>query len=336
MPSKVIVLVPGGLGTRLSLDKVKVWDSDLSGTRMLINPSLLDPWLDLDAGGLLSIYDDLIQFLVTNGGYTVDTDLFPWGFDWRLGMEANALALAQFANALVLGGKKILFIAHSSGCMVVRWALHMDTPSNIGVPLIDNSIVEQVVAAGPPMLGIPSAFKDMIEMPRLNDLFDALYFLVKLVFPTLAAQVSEPLNRTLMGVTAQLEMLPPNMITMLQGGKNPPAPIYGVFDWRGWPSELKSARDAAQATTQRQRTTPWGTVPCTIIAGTNNQTATGYVLDAQDHYHSDLSTTPIGDDSVLLSSALAYCSTAAPVIVSERHRTLLDDPVARTFLQTVM
>jgi len=121
----------------------------------------------------------------------------------------------------------------------------------------------------------------------------------------------------------------------LKGGKNPPAPIYGVFDWTGWPSELKSARDAAEAATLKQRSTPWGGVPCTIVAGNQQQTATGYVLDAQDHYQSDLSTTPLGDDSVLVSSALAYCSTADQLFVGERHRTLLDDPATRARLQGV-
>src|SRR5262249_38398253 len=158
MPGKVIVLVPGGLGTRLSLDGMEVWNSDFSGVRMLINASLLDPWLSLGVGDLLDIYDDLINnFLVANQGYTVGTDLFLFGFDWRLGMEANALALANFVNGLALGGKKVLFIAHSSGCMVVRWALHMGTVNNPNIPLINNAIVDRVVAAGPPMLGIPSA-----------------------------------------------------------------------------------------------------------------------------------------------------------------------------------
>jgi hypothetical protein len=37
-----------------------------------------------------------------------------------------------------------------------------------------------------------------------------------------------------------------------------------------------------------------------------------------------------------LTSAQAYCPTVAPLLVNERHRTLLDDPVARTFLDSII
>jgi lecithin:cholesterol acyltransferase len=334
----VIILVPGGMGTTLSLGSKRVWDFEfpfhLEGARMINDPALLVPWLPLAPGNLLSVYNDLVKFIVKHG-YVKNTDLFLWGYDWRQGMAVSAQALADFVNSLNLAGKKILFITHSFGCMVLRWGLLFGTPANPGVPMIDSALVDQVVAAGPPMLGIAGAFKDLIRMPRINDIFDLLFSLLRAVDPSLAGLVSVPINKALMSLTAQLESLVPNNIPMLSGGSSPPVNPFGVFDWHAWPDELKSLRTAVQATQAQLQATNWGAVTCTVIASQNYATDTGYLLDGNDGYASDWPPAD-GDDAVLLTSAKAYCPTVAPLLVNERHRTLLDDPVARTFLDSII
>lgn len=335
----VIILVPGGMGTTLSLSGTPVWDFNLfpphlDGVRMITDPALLVPWLPLEPGNLLSVYDDLIKFLV-NHGYVKDTDLFLWGYDWRQGMEANAVELAHLVKTINLGSKKILFIAHSCGCMVLRWALLFGTAATPSVPMINNALVDGVVAAGPPMLGMARPFKDIVQMPTINDTFDRLFALLRLLYPSLADQVSVPINKSLMAVTAQLEGLAPNNIPILSGGSSPPSSLYGVFDWKGWPVELRSLLTSVQATQAKLQTTNWGSVNCTVVASQSHDTDTGYVLGTKDEYKSDLPTAK-GDDSVLLSSAQAYCPSGTLLLVGERHRTLLDDPKTRTLLATMI
>jgi hypothetical protein len=332
----VIVVVPGGMGTTLSLEGTGVWDFDppthLEGARMIFNPALLLPWLPLKHGHVLAAYDDLKTFFVKRG-YVKNDSLFMWGYDWRLGMEANAQALADFVNNEIdLTNRKLVFVAHSSGCMIVRWALLFGTGGS-STPMIDNTLVEIVVAAGPPMLGMARPFKDVAQMPRVNDAFDALFGLVKATYPKSAAFLSIPITKSLMTVTAQLEGLTPNNIPMLSGGSGVTNP-FGVLDWKGWPLELGALRGAIRTTHAKLQAKPWGSVSCQIIASQSHDTETGYHLDVNDEYQSDWYL-DAGDDSVLLASAQAYCPSNAPLLVKERHRTLLDDADARTYLASI-
>ena len=330
----VIVMVPGGMGSTLTLDGRVVWNfeltlpPDVSGLHMIFNPALLLPWLPLRAGRLLSVYDDFLAFLGSQAYSQQQQNLFLFPFDWRQGMKVAAEALADFVKTRVipnLAGRKILFITHSYGTMVTRWALTVGAAA----PLIDPMLVERVVAAGAYMLGIVPAFRNMVEMPNLNSIFNDLFALLKTADPALAAQVQAPLSRSLMAVTAQLESLA--TFPILQGGINPPpGQPYRAFDWSGWPAELASLMGAVQQNLQNLANAPWPNVPRTVFASGNHPPDIGYVLDLNDQIQSH-SVAP-GDGVVLLQSALAYCALGEEVTVSYQHEELLNDPVARQFL----
>jgi hypothetical protein len=341
----VIVFVPGGLGTQLWLNSTKIWDVDLtsippdvSGLRVIIDPSLLLSWLPLQAHDLLSDYNGFITFL-NNAGYQTGPPAGPFnlllfGYDWRQGIEALAGQLATVVNKQVVpqlagGKKKILFIAHSYGCLVVRWALRYGA-----TPLIANTLVNMVVAAGPPMLGMASSFRDMVHMPSLGDYFDQLFAIVQSLFPSLADPVVASLCKTAMAVTSELEGMPPNQVPILQGGANPPATQpYGVFDWTGWPPQLSTLLAQVKATQAQLLATNWGGINSQIIASSSYDTDTGYVLTPDNLYQSSWPPGP-GDGTVLLNSAQAYGGTLH--MVASAHRQLLDDPAARAFLSTVI
>jgi len=179
------------------------------------------------------------------------------------------------------------------------------------------------------MLGIVPAFRNMVEMPSLNNVFNDLFDLVKAADPALAAQVQAPLSRSLMAVTAHLESLP--TFPVLQGGVNPPAnQPYLAFDWSGWPAELASLMGAVQQNLQNLANAPWPNLPRTVFASDNHPTDLGYLLDLnnqiQRHWVAP------GDGVVLLQSALAYCAPGEEVTVSYQHEELLNDPVTRQFL----
>lgn len=343
----VIVLVPGGMGSKLSLRGITVWNFDFSivppalnidGIRMIIDPGLLLPWLPLEADGLLSVYDDLINFLNIYG-YGTDAqpqNLYLFPFDWRQGMKTNAIRLAKMVNNDImpaLGNKKILFIAHSSGCMAVRCAL-LPLSASSG-PMIDPGKVQMVVAAGPPMLGMASPFRDIVLMPRLDDTFDTLFGILQATYPSLSHQVSVPINNCLMTVTAQLEGLPPDDIPILQGGLNPPSnQPYCALDWSGWPTSLSSLISSVRATQLAIKNSAL-TVDCQVITSDQHDTDTGYTLKPNNEYQGAWKT-DVGDGSVLLYSAMAYSTYRPPIIASKTHRELLDDQKTRDFLKGVI
>jgi lecithin:cholesterol acyltransferase len=343
----VIVLIPGGLGSKLSLSGTTVWNFDFSilppnvsvdGIRMIIDPGLLLPWLPLEADGLLSVYKDLINFLESHG-YRTDAlpqSLYLFPFDWRQGMAANASLLAKMVNNDIvpnLAGRKILFISHSSGCMAVRWALLSFGAA--GVPMIDPANVQMLVAAGPPMLGMASPFRDIVLMPSLDDTFDTLFGILQATYPSLADQVSIPINNCLMTVTAQLEGLPPDEIPILQGGFNPPLnQPYCALDWTGWPTSLSSLINSVRATQAALKTSALS-VDCQVISSDQHDTDTGYRLGPNNEYLSSWKP-DVGDGSVLLYSAMAYSTNRPLLNVGKKHRELLDDQKTRDFLASII
>ena len=328
-PDTVIVLVPGGMGTSLDLGSLEVWNSSTSALWMVLDPALLLPWLPLTPVSLVPVYDDFLAFLKSQGYSQKNGNLYLFAYDWRQGLQTCSTALADFVNTQVepnLSGRKILFITHSYGCMVTRWAILIPSAA----PLIDNTLIRGMVAAGPPMLGIPSAFKNLVAPPDLGSLFYAVFQMTKFLFPALAQAVQVSINRSLVAVTAQLECLPPYPI--LTGGTYTGPQPYSAFNWGGLPPELQTLTSAVQQDLIAITSAPWTGVDMTVFLSDATPTDTGYALDASDQLNSSLSPAP-GDGTVPYPSAQAFCSASANVVnLTYQHLTLLDDPVGRSFL----
>src|SRR5208337_144004 len=141
----------------------------------------------------LAVYDTLIGFLRQVKGYGAD-DLFLFSYDWRVGIEGAARQLGNFVDATVRRnhGGPIIFIAHSLGCLVVRFA--------ISSGLVAAGRTKMIIAAGPPALGSAAAFKSLVEMPEIHESFDRLYNLVRITWPNLAKRTELSLTKSLMTV----------------------------------------------------------------------------------------------------------------------------------------
>jgi pimeloyl-ACP methyl ester carboxylesterase len=331
LADRVIVLVPGGMGSTLSLGGVGVWNSTVAGLAMVLDPALFLPWLPLTPGSLVTVYDGFLNFLNGHGYSTGQQNLYLFPYDWRQGLPVCASKLVQFVNAQVvpnLGLRKILFISHSYGCMVTRQAI-LDPP---GAAVINQNLIKGVVAAGPHMLGIPGSFRNLIAMPELTTLFNLLFGAAQILLPAYANVVKEALCRTLTAVTAMLESMPTYPI--LQGGSTNPAAPFTVWDWVGWPPELTSAITAVQQDLQAIANTAWD--PATqviVLMSKSTQTDTGYILGPDDQLLYNYPTA-LGDGAVLAPSATAYCSPNGQVVdtLTNLHENLLDDPDGRDYL----
>jgi hypothetical protein len=208
-----VVVVPGIMGSELSIEGKTIWAADHRGLRAVLTPSYLLPWLSVDAGTAISTYEPLINFLKTDLGYKKD-ELFIFGYDWRRGIEAGAKSLAEYVDDTVRleHGGQIVFIAHSLGGLIVRWALTSR--------LIESQKIRLVIAAGPPCLGSPLAFKSVVTMPALNDTFERLCSLARTVFAGAVRRLELSVTRSLMCVTSLMELMPPIDISIIieEGG----------------------------------------------------------------------------------------------------------------------
>jgi pimeloyl-ACP methyl ester carboxylesterase len=327
----VVVFVPGGLGSKLALGKQLVWSDGREihcSLRMLQNPSLLLPWVPLNSPDVLRFYDPFISFLGQCGYYVKRGNLKVYPYDWRVSLEETGDGLNRYIVKELLpelGDKKIIFICHSLGCMVVRWALLYSTTDIRGS-------VERVIAAAPPGLGIAGAFREMVEVTIGSSwLYAKILALIKLLA---GYDIDIPIIRVSRTITSLLDLLPPNFLPILTNGSGG---HIGAFNWTGWPDELLELRKGVQARHAR-RGNSWGAVNRTLIASNQHPTETSYVLKADD---SGIASALCegGDASITYTSARAYMDltptqrVAFPdteVLVASTHGGLLNDSAART------
>lgn len=313
-----LVLVPGIMGSELSINGHVVWASDSRGLRTIFTPPYLLPWLPVEVGVPVAVYDPLTQFLRGDLGYGRD-EFFPFGYDWRGGIEPAAQSLANFVDKTVRmeHGGQIVFLAHSLGCLVVRWAITKG--------LIRPDKVRIVIAAGPPYLGSASAFRSVMELPQISDLFCRLFQLARWAFPGAARRLELSVTNTLMCLSSLLELMPPRDIPIIleQGGTQ----LLSAFEWKGWPKEVAAITAGALSVQDELGKSPWpASVPRKLIMSDVHPTETGYRLDDQDPFIiTGQLPTEGGDGTVLSESALEFGSDEPVLSVASKHEDLLCD-----------
>jgi hypothetical protein len=308
------------LGSELYIGNYPFWaDNFRDASRSIIRPSFLLPWISARAGlPLNGFYGNAGYFLEDRKNYRRGTELFLFGYDWRCGIQVAAEELRNYINGVVRATHrgKIIFIAHSLGCIVVRWLLVKG--------LIDPSEVELVIAAAPPFLGSCSAFKSVVEMPDLHDLFDRTFHVAKRWLPNITERVEILLTRTLMAVPSLLELIPPRSIPFLSDGG---PMLKSAFEWPGWPAELGELRNYVETVQNGLLTLNWPTsVRRTLIAGDGQPTEISYMYDPADPFKILYRMADnAGDGRVIIDSALAFGYDDL-VLTKWRHDLIFDSP----------
>lgn len=327
MKPNPVVLVPGIMGSELGLNGSAVWNDSWSALWAVFNPTLLAHWVPLQPGEpLKGVYGDTIEWMRVQKGYGPD-DLYAFGYDWRLGIRSAAEGLAHFVENTVRRGSQIIFLAHSLGCLVVRWAL--------AEGLITSIKVKIVVAAGPPFLGSATAFKSVIDIPDIDERLNYLFRTLVAVYPTLANRATLTLIKSMMTIQSLIEMMPHPQIPVFSDGS---AQLFGVSAWPGWPDVLKLAVSNAEHVQNRLESTSWPVhVPRKLILSDEWPTETGFFIDNSDPYKitASLPSQP-GDGTVLADSARAFGSDEAELVVQSAHRELLRDQQVRNYLNSIL
>ncbi len=92
-------------------------------------------------------YDGLINSFV-NAGYTKDTDLFIFAYDWRKPLSVLADRLKNFIDTNIPPGEKVNIVGHSMGGLVARAYAQTNGTSK----------VNKIVTIGTPNMGVTKAY----------------------------------------------------------------------------------------------------------------------------------------------------------------------------------
>src|SRR3989344_110086 len=178
-----VIIVPGILGSRLNRvsDGEEVWPNSTEllkpGTDSYLDQLKLDNLgndiIDIDSTGILGrefmifpFYENLIEKF-EGLGYTEDTDLIVFDYDWRKDISFLATELKSLidSKSSISPTGKVSIVAHSMGGLLTKEYLRQNTT--------DLSQLNNVVIAGAPQLGAIKAFKllnfgDNLEIGILN------------------------------------------------------------------------------------------------------------------------------------------------------------------------
>ncbi len=109
-------------------------------------------------------YTDLENYLRDHGGYIEDTNLFVFGYDWRLDLKSQADAFNDYLNKNVPDkSQKVDVIAHSMGGLLIR--AYLDAHP-------DDQRIASITYLGTPQQGAPMSYAKLIGAASLVDRFN--------------------------------------------------------------------------------------------------------------------------------------------------------------------
>ncbi len=183
VPKNPVIVIPGLLGTQLNSSSGEILWPNVEKTILEQADRFMDP-LGFNANGsgsLIAIgpviqsinhplgsidYVKKLQDRLVLGGYAVDSALFYFNYDWRLGITENSLKLAQKISEVLsqTGALKVNIVAHSFGGLVAKKYV-LDTGAE--------QKIDKAVFVGVPNLGAAAAaktlmFGDNFDFPLLN------------------------------------------------------------------------------------------------------------------------------------------------------------------------
>lgn len=194
-----VILIPGITGTYLLKDNDnhdEVWPNltqmllpgddlflnylalETDGTENPDRPVLLD---DIIRGAVgVHVFNSLIDELTANG-YTENTDLFTFPYDWRKSSAENATLLKNKIEEVLskTGAEKVDLVAHSMGGLIAKKYI------------ADNSgdKIDKLIFLGTPHLGAPKAFKVLMYGDNMG--FNTFFHLVNILKPSTAKIISQ-------------------------------------------------------------------------------------------------------------------------------------------------
>jgi len=183
VPKNPVILIPGLLGTQLNTSNGDILWPNIEKTIQEQADRFMDP-LGLNADGsgpVIAVgpvlqdinyplgsfdYVKKLQERFILGGYAVNSDLYLFNYDWRLGIKENSVKLAQKISDVLrnTGAFKVNVVAHSYGGLITKKYI-FDTGAE--------QKIDKAVFVGVPNLGAPQAaktlmFGDNFNFPLLN------------------------------------------------------------------------------------------------------------------------------------------------------------------------
>ncbi len=175
-----VILIPGIIGSQLFKnydDNTEIWPAasklalsltdsfiedlalNVNGTENSEKPMILGDIIRSATATIAGInitshiFDFLIQELVNNG-YSENTDLFVFAYDWRKSTSDNAVLLKNKIDEVlaVSGSLQVDLVAHSMGGLLAKKYIADEGSSK----------VDQLIFVGTPHLGAPKAFKALM------------------------------------------------------------------------------------------------------------------------------------------------------------------------------
>jgi pSer/pThr/pTyr-binding forkhead associated (FHA) protein len=200
---RIVVFVPGTMGSELWLGKERLWPDVRT---ILRNPEIFrfPSDIPLEPRGIvdevvivpnlikLDQYNRLGDYLVEELGYQRGVDFFEFAYDWRQDVRVSARKLANLIESLP-ANRPIILIGHSLGTMVSRYYIQR---------LGGKKRIERVIMMGGPHQGSLKILTSMLVAPEV------LPFGI----------MGERLRQIVLSFETSYQIIPPYPLTINQAG----------------------------------------------------------------------------------------------------------------------